>query len=232
LPDSPTYNINYTHPQADDTFVTHNERHVSSLMPALTNGFAAIHSSGPHGLLYDDTTYFDDRNFLQAAAPVSAICEVRVWSRDYIHGIQMVYAIDGAHKETPRYMGKVHTTMHTLRVDHSSGEFIIAVEGTYKEWLETLTITTNRRTKTFGGNVDHRAKRWSPSGNRLSPTSFRCEIPPGHRVVGFHGGYGVHIHNLGVSYQPINQNDKHRKGTHCVFKALRERFSRSKLTTC
>ena len=135
-----------------ETFTHHPDRHISSFLPS-TSGIPPLHSSGRHGLLYDDTTSFDDRNFLQHNAQFSSICEIRVWSRDYIHGLQFTYVVNGEHVSTPAYLGRVHTTQNTLKIHHSDGEYIVGVSGTYKEWLETLTIITNRRSHTFGGNV-------------------------------------------------------------------------------
>ena len=213
-----------------ETFTHHPDRHISSFLPS-TSGLPPLHSSGRHGLLYDDTTSFDDRNFLQHNAAFSSICEVKVWSRDYIHGLQFTYVVNGEHSTTPAYLGKVHTTQNTLKIHHSDGEYIVGVSGTYKEWLETLTIITNRRSHTFGGNVDNRVEKWQPAGTKVKPTQFSCVVPPGHRVVGFEGGYGVHVHNIGVFHQPVSELETRRRGKMCsLLGKLKKKLSSNKLS--
>ena len=212
-----------------ETFTHHPDRHISSFLPS-TSGVPPLHSSGRHGLLYDDTTSFDDRNFLQHNAQFSSICQIKVWSRDYIHGLQFTYVVNGEHVNTPAYLGRVHTTQNTLKIHHSDGEYIVGITGTYKEWLETLTVITNRRSHTFGGNVDNRVEKWAPAGTKVKPTTFTCEVPPGHRVVGFEGGYGVHVHNIGVFYQPVSEADTKRKGKMCsLLGKLKKKLSSNKL---
>ena len=212
-----------------ETFTHHPDRHISSFLPS-TSGVPPLHSSGRHGLLYDDTTSFDDRNFLQHNAQFSSICQIKVWSRDYIHGLQFTYVVNGEHVSTPAYLGKVHTTQNTLKIHHSDGEYIVGITGTYKEWLETLTIITNRRSHTFGGNVDNRVEKWAPAGTKVKPTHFTCDVPAGHRVVGFEGGYGVHVHNIGVFYQPVSELDTKRKGKMCsLLGKLKKKLSSNKL---
>ena len=228
LADSP---LSSPFPPPDDSYNLHADRHISSFVPSLSlHGHPPLHSSGRHGLLYDDTSSFDDRNFLQANASLSSLCVIKVWSRDYIHGLQLTYSINGEHVTTPPYLGKVHTTEHVLKLHHSDGEYVIGVQGTYKEWLETLTVITNRRSHTFGGNVDKRIEKWAPAGSKTKATAFKCEVPAGHRVVGFEGGYGVHLHNLGVFHQPISEVDGKRKKCSIVG-ALRKKFSNSRLDT-
>ena len=218
-------------PTPDDSYHTHVDRHISSFLPSLSlHGHPPLHSSGRHGLLYDDTTTFDDRNFLTSNASLSSLCVIKVWSRDYIHGLQLTYSVHGDHVTTQPYLGKVHTTEHTLKLHHSDGEYVIGVQGTYKEWLETLTIITNRRSHTFGGNVDKRLEKWAPAGSKTKAIAFTCEVPAGHRVVGFEGGYGVHLHNLGVFYQPISELDGKRKRC-SIMGALKKKFSNSRLDT-
>ena len=212
-----------------ETFTHHPDRHISSFLPS-TSGVPPLHSSGRHGLLYDDTTSFDDRNFLQHNAQFSSICQIKVWSRDYIHGLQFTYVVNGEHVSTPAYLGKVHTTQNTLKIHHSDGEYIVGITGTYKEWLETLTIITNRRSHTFGGNVDNRVEKWAPAGTKVKPTQFSCAVPAGHRVVGFEGGYGVHVHNIGVFYQPVSELETRRKGMMCgLLGKLKKKLSSNKL---
>ena len=219
-------------PEAD-SYHAHHDRHLSSFFSLTTAaGLPPLHSSGRHGLLYDDTTSFDDRNFLTSSAPLSSLCVIRVWSRDYIHGLQLTYSVRGEHVTTPAYLGKVHTTEHVLKLHHSDGEYVIGVEGTYREWLETLTVITNRRSHTFGGNVDHRQQKWAPAGSKQKAVSFRCEVPSGHRVVGFEGGYGVHLHNLGVFTQPISSNVDGKRSKACsIIGRLKKKFSNSRLDT-
>jgi hypothetical protein len=215
-----------------DTYHAHHDRHLSSFFSVTTPaGHPPLHSSGRHGLLYDDTASFDDRNFLTTSAPLSSLCIIRVWSRDYIHGMQLTYSVNGDHLTTPAYLGKVHTTEHSLKLHHSDGEYVVGVEGTYKEWLETLTIITNRRSHTFGGNVDHRQEKWAPAGSKQKPIAFKCDVPPGHRVVGFEGGFGVHLHNLGVFTQPISELDGKRKKCCSIIGRLKKKLSTSRLDT-
>jgi hypothetical protein len=217
--------------QPDDTYLQHADRHISSFLPSQSlHGLPPLHSSGRHGLLYDDTTAFDDRNFLLHNASLSSLCVIKVWARDFIHGVQLTYSVNGEHVTAPARLGKVHTTEHVLKLHHSDGEYVVGVEGTYKEWLETLTIITNRRSHTFGGNVDHRQQKWRPAGSKAKPIHFKCEVPLGHRVVGFEGGYGVHLHNLGVFYQPISELDGKRRSC-SIFAQLKKKLSNSRLDT-
>ena len=97
--------------------------------------------------------------------------------------------------------------------------------------METLTIITNKRSHTFGGNVDKRQERWVPAGSKVKATQFRCDVPSGHRVVGFEGGFGVHLHNLGVFTQPISELDGKRSKKCSIIGALKKRFSNNKLDT-
>jgi hypothetical protein len=241
-----TTSVAYSFPLLEDTYTSHANRHVASFLPTLTkNGSPFWHSTGRHGLLYDDSTTFDDRNFLQSTIQSlnpsndqhvhASVCEIRVWSRDFIHGIQITYAFASGiqvvrHFPGPKHVGRVHTTEHVLKLHHSDGEYVIGVEGTYREWVETLTIVTNRRAHTFGGNVDARHTKWKPAGSPKLPTSFRCDVPPGHRVVSFMGGYGVHLHNIGVTHVPIAERDTKRK-CEGIFNTLKKKFSHTRLDT-
>src|SRR5262249_41726263 len=102
--------------------------------------------------------------------------------------------------ETPRYMGKVHTTEYVMKISHDIGEVIICIEGTYKEWIESLTIVTNKQKHTFG-TINN-----APSYN---VNNFICDVPMGNRIVGFKGGFGFHLHYLAFVHQPVSiQGDK------------------------
>jgi hypothetical protein len=132
-------------------------------------------------------------------------------------------------------MGKVHTTEHILKLHHHDGEYIIGLSGTYKEWIETLTITTNKRSVTYGGNIDHRQKQWKPASKQIHATAFSITLPIGHRVMGLYGGYGVHIHNIGAVYQPVSEQDLKWGGkkkcsiSKCFFGEIKRKLSSNKL---
>jgi hypothetical protein len=217
-------------------------RHSSS-PPDRSNIFLlepVIYSTPLYGNLYEDSEFFDDRNFLAELSSFSHITEIRLWCREFVHGIQILYEIEepiimeGEKEqksntiksikipkkkliETPVYRGSVHTSEYQMKVNHHAGEFVIGIEGTYKEWIESLTIVTNKQKQTFGSvnkNPSYGAK------------SFICDVPLGHRVVGFQGSFGMHIHNIGVFHQPVSREDlKYRKAKErCVVKKILSYF--------
>jgi len=141
------------------------------------------------------------------------VSEIRVWSREYVHGIQTKYEIENLHPQSitsTEHRGKVHTSEYSMKIHSRLGEYITGVEGTYKEWIESLTIITNKQRHTFG--------RIGRNGK-----TFKCAIPAGHRVVGFFGSYGVHLHNIGVYHQPITTADRKRRGT-CIVEKVKAAF--------
>ncbi len=199
-----------------------------------------IYSSPLYGNLYADSEFFDDRNFLSELSSFSHIVEIRVWSREFIHGIQILYEIDDQAEtlgeredkpkvqsrslfsrrklmETPVYRGSVHTTEYQMKINHRAGEFVIGVEGTFKEWIESLTIVTNKQKQTFGSVSKNPA---------YGAQNFICDVPQGHRVLGFQGCFGMHLHAIGVFHQPVSREDLkyHKPKDQCMVKKILSYF--------
>jgi hypothetical protein len=202
------------------TFVL--QRPVALLMTNLDERLTPVSriSSGLQGCEYEHTQYFDDERFLDTALPRSSVCAITVWGLDFIQGLQVTYFLEGQHVVTPPRMAAVHIASQTVKIHHCNGEYIVGVEGTVGKWINSLAITTNQRTVTFGGATGNEST--SVPSSPVSATPFTCAVPEGHRVVAFQGGYGIHLYQLGVLSQPITERDG-RHTTPCTFLAKMER---------
>jgi len=99
-----------------------------------------------------------------------------------VNGIQVIY--DGG-CITPLEIG-YHDNPIQQTLILAQGEFITEVSGTQGEVIDSLEIKTN-----FGKFL----RVGGYSGN-----PYRFNIPYNTQIVGFYGGFGGHLHNLGVYY--------------------------------
>lgn len=142
--------------------------------------------SASAGKVHGDTVAFDDHQVSLAGKSQITLDSVSVLhDGQFVIGVQGNYTADGVALQTTN-IGSNQATMNQL-VSLNPGEYISGVSGKGGDIIDSLTITTSAgNSYTFGGT----------GGN-----PFAVPIPVGKRVVGFHGGCGGHVHNIGVWYQ-------------------------------
>jgi len=133
------------------------------------------------GNRHNDTRSFDHFSYIPNNTPWP-IRQVKLFGSTYVNGIQVSYEMRG---NTPVEMGNNDNPYERV-LNLESGEFIVEVSGRSGNIIDRLDIRTN-----FG-------KTLSVGGNGGTP--FRLAIPNGSQVVGFFGGCGGHLHNIGVYY--------------------------------
>eukprot|EP01129_Flabellula_baltica_P017043 TRINITY_DN931_c1_g1_i1.p1 TRINITY_DN931_c1_g1~~TRINITY_DN931_c1_g1_i1.p1 ORF type:complete len:473 (-),score=73.63 TRINITY_DN931_c1_g1_i1:58-1476(-) len=131
-----------------------------------------------------ETRSFDNVNQIPTTVPFP-IRSVKVWGNAFVNGIQVMYSTGS----TPIEVGtKNNPAEHCMNL--STGEYITSVSGRYGSWIDSIEIRTNHgRILRVGGN----------GGSK----SYSFQAPPGHAVVGFFGGVGGHLHNIGFYSAPL-----------------------------
>ncbi len=124
--------------------------------------------------------------FADLDIPLGArVSEVRVRSGNVIDSIQAVYTLaDGRLVEGPIHGGR-GGSRSVFYLD--SDEYITGFSGRSGDYIDSLTIQTNKRTsQVFGGR----------GGNK----AFNVNVPAGARAVGFAGRSGEYLDAIGLTY--------------------------------
>jgi len=126
---------------------------------------------------------FSDRNIPEGAR----ISEIRVQSATVVDGVQVVYNLrNGSVLEGPRH-GGTGGRSSVFRLD--ADEHVIGIYGRYGDYIDSLTIVTNKRTsQAFGGQ-----------GGR---SDFRIDLPAGTKMIGFTGRAAKYLDAVGLNYEP------------------------------
>jgi hypothetical protein len=106
-----------------------------------------------------------------------------------VYGIESIYEADGYQVTAGSHVGReIPYGATNQEINLNFGEFITAVSGKHGEVIDSIHITvSNGQTYSFGGyGGDHH---------------FALNIPYGKQVVGFYGGIGGHMHNIGCYYK-------------------------------
>lgn len=146
------------------------------------------------GRTHGDTFSFDTWEETFIGAPASAevqLTRITVWCGEYVNGIQVAGTIRSADGSVQSVESAVrfggHDDPEPRVVTLAPGEDIERVGLRVGTWIDSITIYfTSGRVERFGD---------SSSGDPHSLTP-----PEGVRVVGFLGGFGGHLHNLGLRY--------------------------------
>jgi hypothetical protein len=128
---------------------------------------------------------FSDRD-IPAGARIS---EIRISSANYIDGIQAVYTLrDGRILEGQRH-GGTGGRGDVFRLD--SDEYVMGISGRYGDYIDSMSIRTNKRTsQTFGGR-----------GGRAD---YRIDIPQGSIAIGFAGRSAKYLDAIGLTYETLS----------------------------
>lgn len=145
---------------------------------------------------HTDSRLFDDLQYLGSHSLQARIAELRVFASHSfmgphrVAGLQLVYDVNGVRKDGP-IAGATPNAPTSLQLDLASGESIEAIFGRVDaHGIEALTIVTTRRTESYGSHS--------------AGSEFQLNIPPRHRVTGFHGAFGPHgITALGAYATPV-----------------------------
>eukprot|EP00903_Cladosiphon_okamuranus_P017573 g16186.t1 len=156
------------------------------------------------GSMHDDTEEFDNAPvgcpaFAMGGSPVALtggggpflmvgrVREIIVWSGDSVNGIQVVYDVDGDAVRAPKIMGDHGLYRQSkLMLDVEGGEVVTEISVKAGSLVDSLRIQTSKgQEKKWGGDGGDRQQTW--------------RVPAGSSFVGFHGGVGGHLHNLGVT---------------------------------
>jgi hypothetical protein len=126
-----------------------------------------------------------------ALPPGARISAVRVYSGDYVDGLQLVYTLsDGRTTE-----GALHGNRSGRRNDFNldANEYLIGISGRYGKYVDSLTIRTNRRT--------------SPAyGGRGGEKEFSVQANTGNMVTGFSGRSGKYLDAIDINQAPISSS--------------------------
>ncbi len=128
--------------------------------------------------------------FSDTDIPLGAnISEVRIYAGNNIDGIQTVYTLqDGRIMEGPM-RGGTGGRRDVFRLD--PGEYIIGISGRYGNYVDSLTLRTNKRTsQIFGGR----------GGDR----DYQIDVPSGTQALGFTGRAGKYLDAIGLNYAPVS----------------------------
>lgn len=159
-----------------------------------------IQKTNVFGPIHADTVPFDDSEFLlrkisERELKNLRIATLHVWSGQFVNGIQIEYKIQRMNKEASTIVGEMHfgsySEPHESVVEFEANENIIGIEGRIGSYMDHLTIHTNLRSLSFGESTGGR--------------SFKIVLPFYCRVIGFIGGTGGHMHNLGLVFFQINR---------------------------
>jgi hypothetical protein len=127
---------------------------------------------------------FSDRDIPEGAS----VSEIRVQSASVVDGIQIVYSLrDGSVSEGPRH-GGTGGRSDVFRLDRD--EYVTGIYGRYGDYIDSITIVTNKRT----------SQRFGGQGGR---SDFRIDLPGGTRMVGFSGRAARYLDAVGLMYEPI-----------------------------
>jgi hypothetical protein len=134
------------------------------------------------GNRHGDTRSFDHFSFITGKT-YAPIRQLNLYaSTTNVNGIQVLY--DGNLMTNLEMGNHGNPTLQTLYLQ--PGEFISDVSGSYSNVLVSLEIRTSLgRSMRVGGN---------------GGTPFRFANPYGSQIVGFYGGCGGHMHNIGYYY--------------------------------
>ena len=126
----------------------------------------------------------DPRLALELISPSLSLSKVTVWaSLQAVNGLSVNLRLGsaaavGKHGPTPN-------SVCSSTLSLTAGERIVSVHMRYGNIVDSLRVVTSRgQNRTFGG----------PGGDE----HVNYRVPAGWRLVGFFGGVGGHLHNLGV----------------------------------
>jgi len=135
-----------------------------------------------YGKRNDDTRSFDHLSYIPTNTPFP-IRQIKLYGNQYVQGLQVSYELNGL---TPLEIGYTNNYPYEQVLNFETGEVIIEVCGRYGDFIDQLDIKTNLgHTIRVGGN---------------GGTPFRYSIPQSSQIVGFYGGVGSCLHNIGIYY--------------------------------
>jgi len=136
-----------------------------------------------------ETDYLDIR--INKILSQLTLIELTVWESSFVNGVHtFLFFVDANDNLTPlsttTALGNHNApTSRALFLDHTKGERVASVHVRSGVIIDNLRIvTTTGREMTWGG----------PGGEN----TVNYRVPNGWKVVGFFGGVGGHLHNLGV----------------------------------
>jgi hypothetical protein len=125
------------------------------------------------------------------------ISAVYIWSGRYVDRIQLVYTL----RDGSLFEGEVHGGSGGRRnvFNLEPDEYITGISVRYGDYVDALTIRTNKRTsQRFGGS----------GGGR----DFNITVPSGYQAVGLVGKAGGYLDAIGLSYAPSRQSSRDNRG--------------------
>ncbi len=131
----------------------------------------------------------------------SRIREIRIRNGLYIDGIQFIYELpDGTSVDGPYHGGTGGLPMPPFILDFD--EYITNISGTYGDYVNTLVITTNKRTSEEYGGHDYTPPAQS---HLVGPNSFSIDVPAADptysmQVAGLVGRAGEYVDAIGLTF--------------------------------
>jgi len=116
------------------------------------------------------------------------ITEVRVYTGNYVDAVQLGYEYQDGRTVAGLRRGGPGGRENVFRLDRD--EYITGISGRYGNYIDSLTIQTNKRTSpVFGGS----------GGKR----DYRIEVPSGYQAVGFAGRSAKYLDAIGLITAPV-----------------------------
>ena len=160
-----------------------------------------IFKSEQHGGTHGDTQLFDDYGYVAGNLAHTRLAKIRVWHDDHVYCMQFYFETPGGWAKTQKYKGEIERELWDLKYSEifiGRHEFIKQVEGRYGNIINFLQIETNMNKYEFGT---------TDGGDE-----FEINMPEGHGAVAFYGGYGGHIHHIGVYHSPVTMSLQYQYG--------------------
>ena len=136
----------------------------------------------------NNSTYFDDFDFVRGKFNYR-VAEVKIWhNNQYVTGIQTVYEMDGTKKSPGAHQGtNLGTKCEVLTLQQD--EFISGLLIRSGEWIDSITIQTNKGRSITGG------------GQGGSATTF--QISKGYQFVAFNGATSQYLDTFQATFDNI-----------------------------
>jgi hypothetical protein len=165
--------------------------------------------SGTHGGSHADTVMFDDVEWLGSKADSAKLRGFTVWAGDrWVHGLQAHYLLcDGDECEladAPKHIPSGEQPVPKSFKINPELEYLSEVRGRSGTIIDKIEFVISKR---GGGGVD-RVESFGGDGG----TQFRFDIPEGQELVAVYGGFGGHLHNIGLHARPQVRKEEANSG--------------------
>jgi hypothetical protein len=154
--------------------------------------YSAGPSGGPGGGLFQDGA---DETLTFGGKYRRRIASILIRHGSWIDSIQLTWFtlnddLTGT-LEASRTHGGFGGGASKFELNLDAGDYITGISGTYKDYVNTISITTHLK-----------GSGYYIYGSNQGPRGFHYSALEGYEVCGFQGGSGVYLDSLGVIFRP------------------------------